>query len=115
MPQTGYTFNAGNEQYKNATLNNIIHKCPAVNGSNTKAVTGYWLASRCTETNGSASCNFRVSVVGSSGISTYFLFISTGTPSGYEKSVRPIITLNSGIQAEYVGQYNSTYNTWTIN
>lgn len=46
VSKTYYRLSEGNSNYKNAILNNIMHKSPT-ESSNTENVTGYWLASRC--------------------------------------------------------------------
>lgn len=116
VTQTYYQISEGNSNYKNETLNNIIHKNPTANGSNTKNVTAYWLASRCVN-NSYSDCYFYVDNVDESYVmnsnNLFASYSSGGTDLGY--AVRPLIVLNSAIQAEYVEAYNDTYNTWNLN
>ena len=115
VSKTSYTFSAGDSKYKNAILNNIMHRSPTANGSDTTNITTYWLASRCIkcDTNG---CYFVVRYVDSSCVNDYaYLTWSGGGYSSGNRGVRPIITLNSGIQAEYVEAYNDSYNIWSLN
>ena len=113
VTKTFYQFNAGESNYKNATLNNLIHNSPSAS-SNTTNITTYWLASRCVIT-ASSGCDFKVRFADSSTVRAKTLFYSSGNTSGEIKSVRPVIILNSGTQAEYVEAYNTTYNTWNLN
>ena len=115
VTHTYYGINAEDSNYKNATLNNIIHKTPKAT-SNTTNVRIYWLASRCIYTE-SNTCSFIVRSIGPSQVSGYSdrLFLSSGGSGGSGNSIRPVIHLNSGIQAEYSEAYNDTYNTWDLN
>ena len=116
VSKTTYNFKAGDSNYKNAILNNIMHKSPT-ESSNTQNVTSYWLASRCVANadGDTPVCRFKIRVVYDSRVSDVHLFVSSGNQyGGNSYAVRPVITLNSGIQAEYVGTYNDTYNTWDL-
>ena len=115
VTKTNYQLVAGDNNYKNAILNNIIHQSPTANGSNTTRVTTYWLASRCAYAGSSSMCGFIVRAVSYSMLTDYYLFWSEGTTHSLNLAVRPIITLNSEIQAEYSEKYNDTYNTWNLN
>ncbi len=107
---TYYQLKEGNSNYKNAILNNIMHKSPT-ESSNTENVTSYWLASRCVLSSGRFSIRY-VSLIE---IRYENMFTSSGNPYGKNShAVRPVITLNHGIQAEYVEAYNDTYNTWNL-
>ena len=99
--------------YKNSTLSNIIHKSPTPSSSTTN-VTAYWLASRCVSTE-SNYCYFDVRMVNNQRVGNEYLLISKGGGHYVPHAIRPVINLNSGIQAEYVESYNSTYNTWKLN
>lgn len=104
------------EPYKSTTLRNIMHNSPTQT-LDTEDITNYWLSSRSVSTTGTADyCYFSVRWVNSTDINAMSTFYSSGTNSGLStgKAVRPVITLNSGIQAEYVGKYNDTYNTWEL-
>ena len=106
---TSYQMNEGNSNYKNAALNNIMHKT-----SSNAGVSTYWLASRCVFSGGSFKCGFDISVVDAYKVSPYYLFDSEGSTVEHSFAIRPVITLNSEIEADYSGTYNSTYNTWTL-
>ena len=114
VSKTYYSFNAGDSNYKNAILNNIMHKSPTENGLDTTNVSAYWLASRCVDTY-SSYCNFDVRCVYSDYVYRDYLFSSDYGSDDYGYAVRPVITLNSGIQAEYSARYNDTYNLWNLN
>ena len=105
VTQTSYRVDAGDNNYKNATLNNIIHQSPT-SSSNTASCKTYWLASRCVET-AYMNCTFNIRYVNSSYVSSQHMGSNNST-------VRPVITLDSGIQAEYGEKYNDTYNTWNL-
>ena len=112
MPKTYYYVAQGDSNYKNATLYNIIHQSPTEDGEDTNVAT-YWLASRCADTY-SNYCSFYVSIVDFSYVSSALMFRSRGGTNGFSLAVRPVINLNSGIQAEYAGEYNGEYNSWTL-
>ena len=115
VTQTSYSINQGDYYYKNATLNNIMHRSPTANGSDTTNITTYWLASRCIKCD-TNHCYFVVHYVEPNKLNDYsYLNFSGGGSSSSSRGVRPIITLNSGIQAKYVEAYNDTYNTWNLN
>ena len=113
VTQTYYQISEGESNYKNTTLNNIIHKSPTAKGSDTKNVTDYWIASRCVNTY-SSYCYFYVRTINSSSVKADFLYWSKSYPYDQSYAVRPVITLNSEIQAEYVEAYNNTYNIWNL-
>lgn len=115
VTQTSYSINQGDYYYKNATLNNIMHRSPTANGSDTTNITTYWLASRCIKCD-TNHCYFVVHYVEPNKLNDRsYLNFSGGGSSSSARAVRPVITLNSGIQAEYVEAYNDTYNTWNLN
>lgn len=118
VTHTYYKVNAGeNGNYKNTILNNIIHKNPTANSSNDDDVTPYWLASRCVNTwKQTINCEFYMRYVDKNSVKGTCLFSSYqyGQTSSATNTIRPVITLNSGIQAEYVDTYNDTYNTWNL-
>ena len=114
VTQTYYQISSEDNNYKNAILNNIIHKYPTSNGLNTSNVSPYWMASRCVGTRGTY-CSFYVRVVESSAVKYIYTYRSKGDIRDYQYAVRPLINLNSGIQAEYVEAYNDTYNIWNLN
>lgn len=114
VTQTYYAINQGVGNYKSATLNNIMHQSPTANGADTTSVTQYYLASRCVFAGPGNVGFFRVYYVASGIVDAYNLFNSNGITSNRSCAVRPVINLNSGIQAEYVGAYNSSYNTWNL-
>ena len=113
VPKTYYQLYARDSNYTNAILNNMIHKSPTAS-SNITNVSTYWLASRCVDTYPSY-CNFNVRLICSDYVYYYFLFAPDGYTGSNNSAVRPIINLNSGIQAEYVEAYNDTYNIWNLN
>ena len=114
LTKTSYNLYVGDSNYKNAILNNIVNKCTTVDGSNTDA-TDYWIASRCVDIS-TAYSYFSVRYFVSGGIVTkYNLFRSNGKAYSKSNAVRPVITLNSEIEAEYSGKYNNTYNRWNLN
>ena len=110
-PITFYAISAEDSNYKSTILNSIIHQN-----------TLYWLASRSVY-GSSDFCSFSVFRVDSHYVRGAFtnnaaqgsLFSSLGNAVDLTYKVRPVITLNSGTQAEYVGTYNSTYNLWNLN
>ena len=106
--------NIGGDMYKNLSLYNIMHKSPTLS-SDTSDIVSYWLASRCVSPNMNYNyCGFNIRTVDSKSINAGLLFYSSGSSDGFTHAVRPVITLNSGIQAEYVEAYNDTYNTWNL-
>ena len=113
VTNTYYYIDQGESNYKNATLNNIIHNSPTAS-SDTAEVASYLMASRCVYAD-SDICSFYVRHVSSNYVNYVRLSVSNGDWSLISRAVRPVITLNSGIQAEYSARYNDTYNTWTIN
>ena len=115
VTQTYYQISRVDSNYKNSTLSNIFHYCPAKNGSSSSGINSYWIASRCVDTGSPSRCQFSVRVGESSGIIKENLMDSyRGYKSGNSYAIRPIITLNSEIHAEYEEAYNSTYNTFTL-
>ena len=114
VTHTYYEIYAGASNYKNADLNNIFHKSP-ISSSNTSNVTTYWLASRRVYI-GYETCSFGLRWVSSDLVHSVWMINSDGeaTGNGSSFAIRPIITLNSRIQAEYVEAYNSTYNTFRL-
>ncbi len=116
ITQTYYPISSEESNYKNAVLSNIIHCSPKANGSNTTGVTEYWLASRCASTGPEVNknCEFLVRYVFSRNIISRMMYSSRTNNGSATYAIRPVITLNSGIQAEYVKAYNSTYNTFTL-
>ena len=112
VTQTYYQISAGDSNYKSASLNNIIHKSPT-SSSNTTSVAGYWLASRCVNID-NYLCSFRVRIIYNINVNNRDIFVSNGNSTSQNFAVRPIITLNPGIQVEYVEAYNSTYNTFSL-
>lgn len=114
VTMTFYSFGRGDNNYKNATLNNIIHYSPTTS-SNTAGVKTYWLASRCIEAN-STYCLFNMRIVTNGEVyDSRLMFYSYASSNGYIHAIRPVITLNSGIQAWYSAKYNNTYNLWNLN
>ena len=114
VTQTAYNITQGTNNYRNATLNNIMHNSPLKNSSDTASVNEYWLSSRCVNTRANY-CSFGVFVVNSGYIMYSTQITSSGTNIGTTRAIRPVISLTSGIKAEYSGAYNSTYNTWNLN
>ena len=117
VTNTYYSMSASDNNYKNATLNNIMHKSPEKNGVNNKNVKPYWLASRYVDCiSNSNYCSFYIRTVLHTRVDQqYGAYLSGGGSSGDKHAVRPVITLNSGIQAEYSDKYNNTYNIWNLN
>ena len=112
VTQTYYEISQGNSRYKNSTLNNIMHKSPT-STSNTSNISTYWLASRCVQTT-SNYAYFALRRVSSSKVEYRTLFTHNASSSYDTHKVRPIVILNSEIEAEYIGAYNSTYNLWNL-
>ena len=115
VTKTSYYISSRDSNYRNAILNNIMHKHPKEN-SNTGSVTEYWLASRCID-EGYGVCYFSIRQVDGEYVSMYDLSRCSYYEKPRENSVRPVVFLNSGIKAEYVGTYSITYNynIWNLN
>ena len=112
VPKKIYNIREGNSNYKNEILNNIIHKSPTEDGEDDVAT--YWLASRYTNiysSYGSFGVYYVTYGLAGTGV---VLFRSSGVSRERSSAVRPVINLNSGIQAEYAGEYNGEYNSWTL-
>ena len=113
VTQTYYEINQGDNNYKSATLNNIMHKIPKANSSKDTNIYEYWIASRCVDTGSTSSYRFCVRSAAYNKVSGVGLK-QTNSSCSVSCALRPIITLEPGIQAEYIEAYNTLYNTWSL-
>ena len=116
VTQTSYKIFAGMTDYKSKALYSIMHKKSSSGETSESNVTSYWLSSRCVTTySGYNECYFCIFCINSSVLDRDAMCESSGGEN-YSKTyaIRPVITLNPGIQAEYVEAYNNTYNTWNL-
>ena len=114
ITQTYYRIQQGAGNYKNVTLNNILHQSPTADGLDTTEVSTYWLASRCANT-WSDFAFFPVYFINSNKVGGYRVFNSDGTSYGVSYAIRPVILLAHKTQIEYSSKYNNTYNIWNLN
>ena len=114
VPLTYYRIEAVDENYKSDVLNNIMHK-KLTSNSEIANVTDYWLASRCADSSRDAYGRFLLRAVYYAAVDGSPIYFAYGGSSSRSYSIRPIINLKAGIQAEYAGEYNGTYNLWNLN
>ena len=76
----------------------------------------YWLASRCVYTGSSSSwCDFNVRYATSSSVGASTVFYSDGSMYSTVYRIRPIVSIESNIKAEYDGKTSDNeYNTWNL-
>lgn len=77
----------------------------------------YWLASRCVLPHSSSGiCDFAVFFAYSGSVCADDVFYSNGEPRKIMHRLRPVVSLKSGVKADYAGksEENEAYNVWNL-